>query len=80
MKRYRQTRWSEGWSPVEIVTTHNGWLVEIGYNAEASLPCCVQYAGNGHYFKTFYEARAYCHGRGWMPHSEVYKEVPHDRL
>lgn len=70
--------WSEGWEQIEVVAHRKGWPVEIGHKPDSYRPYCVQYAGNGHYFNTLHEARAYCCGRGWLAHDGlIYKEDWH---
>ena len=73
--KFKSVKWSKGWIQIEEVTKRRGWLVVIGHNPEAYRPYCVHYAGNGHYFNTLYEARAYCYGRGWLANDAlIYKE------
>ena len=74
MYKYRKAHWRAGWSPVEVIARFNGWEIELAYNSDDEFPYCVQSGGAGHYFKTRFEARAYCHGRGWINSREIYKE------
>ena len=74
MKSVVRVKWSPRWKHIEVVGVRARWQIEIGYNESDAFPYCVQYRGNGHYFKTLTEARAYCHGRGWLNHSGIYKE------
>ena len=74
MKSVKRVKWTSGWKRIEDVCSRDNRMVEIGYDPSADMPYCVQFAGNGHYFKTITEARAYCHGRGWLAHSGIYKE------
>lgn len=58
--------WSQGWTPVRVVTWARRDPVELGHNPTAARPFCVQYRDRGHYFKTESEALAYCAGRRWI--------------
>ena len=74
MKRIRRTNWSDDWVLYDLVAVKEFCAVEIGFSPTAAFPYCVQFRGNGHYFKTKTEALAYCYGRGWISYSRVYEE------
>lgn len=66
-EHFNCVEWSPGWKTVEVVKydDERGWMAELGHNPASPYPWCVQYAGNGHYFKDLQEAQAYCRKRGW---------------
>ena len=76
MNKIRRTKWSDGWETIETVAVRRGWAVEIGYNSseKTEFRWCAQYVGHGYYFKTKFEARAFCAGRGWCDSRSIYEE------
>ncbi len=64
----RRTHWSENWIPLASLRVTRGWLPEIGYcpTEKSAYKWCVQFGGNGHYFRSAEGAVAYAQGRGWL--------------
>ena len=66
--KLRRTHWSENWIPLAALRGTRGWLPEIGYcpTEKSAYKWCVQFGGNGRYFRSSEGAVAYAHGRGWV--------------
>ena len=64
----RRTHWSENWIPLAALRVTRGWLPEIGYcpTEKSAYKWCVQFGGNGHYYRSAEAAVAYAEGRGWF--------------
>lgn len=68
MNEITKNNWSGDWTVIEKVGNSKGRPIEIGHNPhDPYTPYCVQYGGNGHYFKTLDACRAYCRERRWCP-------------
>ena len=53
--------------PVLEVGVRKGCAIELGYRKDDPYTqWVVEYAGNGHYFKTARECMEYCKRRGWV--------------
>lgn len=50
--------------------SRNAAIIMRDTQSDSVLPWCVEFMGNGHYFKTVAELKAYCHSRGWT-HSKM---------
>lgn len=72
---HERVRPGADWEELEAILWRKGRPVRIYRVPGPDRPVCVYCRGQGYYFKTITEARAFCYGRGWLRNSAlIYRE------